>query len=343
MTIRIYNNKVMIGSYTLQEGPGGLVFDGYIRAEKFVREGTFQGTVAGFAAGGWGGPSTPHVNVIDKFSFAFDQNATDHGDLTIGRYGFSGLSSDVHGYSAGGYDTGAVVSNTIDKFAFATNSNAIDVGDLTQVVYNNGGNSSKLIAQGFSSGSALPSSSNIIERIPFVTDTNSFDVGDLTVARGLQASQTSNTHAYNSGGEPSNASPGTNVVDKFPFASTGYILATDVGDLTLSRGRTCGQSSLTHGYTSGGATTWPPGGPFSAVIDKFPFASDSNATSVGNLSDGRAIGAGASSVVSGYTAGGSPTFAVVTTIDKFPFATDASAASVGALTAARSHCAGFQI
>ena len=28
MAIRIYNNKVMIGSYTLQEGPGGLVFDG---------------------------------------------------------------------------------------------------------------------------------------------------------------------------------------------------------------------------------------------------------------------------------------------------------------------------
>ena len=342
MAIRIYNNKVMIGSYTLQEGPGGLVFDGYIRAEKFVREGTFQGTVSGFVNGGWGGPTTTLVNVIDKFSFAFDQNATDHGDLTIARYGDSSLSSDTHGYTAGGYD-GSAGSNTIDKFAFATNSNAIDVGDLTQGVHNGGGNSSKLIAQGFSSGSALPTSSNIIERIPFTTDTNSFDVGDLTVSRGLQASQTSNTHAYNSGGEPSNASPGTNVIDKFPFAATGYILATDVGDLTLSRGRTCGQSSLTHGYTSGGSTVWPPGGPFSAVIDKFPFASDSNATSVGNLSDGRAMGAGASSVVSGYTAGGSPTFAVVTTIDKFPFATDASAASVGALTAARSHCAGFQI
>lgn len=344
MTIRIYNNKIMIGSYTIQEGSGGLVFDGSIKAESLLREGSFQGTVAGFTSAGYGGSPSPFINVIDKFSFATEvSNATDQGDLTVARYGNAGISSDSHGYTAGGYGPSGS-SNIIDKFPFAANGNAFDVGDLSQVTYGGGGNSSKQFGIGFSAGSAYPTGTNIIDKIPFATDSNGFDVGDLTVARGLQAGQTSTTHAYNSGGEPVSGNAGVNTIDKFPMAATSYVLATDVGDLTAARGRVCGQSSLTHGYSSGGTPTWPPNASWSAVIDKFPFSSDSNATSVGSLTSARAMGSGTSSTVAGYTGGGStsqPT--TVTTIDKFPFSTDYNAVSVGSLTVARSHCAGMQI
>lgn len=345
MAIKIYNNKVMIGNYSFEESSDGLRFDGVLQAARFVKEGSFQGRVAGFVGGGWNGPTTI-VNVIDRFPFASDSNAVDQGDLTIGRYGSAGVSSDSYGYTAGGFAGGGYggAVNAIDKFPFMTVSNAFDVGDLSEVKYTSGGNSSKTAASGFASGSISPAVTNIINRIPFVTDTNAFDVGDLSQSRAMMAAQSSETHAYNSGGETTNGGSGVNTIDKFPMAGAGYVLATDVGDLSQSRTRVAGQSSSTHGYSSGGASSWPPGGPYLATIDKFPFASDTNASSVGSLTAARTFGAGSSSTTHGYTSGGAPTSSAgATTIDKFPFASDTSASSVGSITSARGYNAGFQI
>jgi hypothetical protein len=343
MAIKVYNNKIMIGSYTIQEGSGGLVFDGSIKAESLLREGSFQGSVAGFASGGYimpGGSS----NVIDKYPFATStSNATDHGDLTQGRYGATSQSSDLHGYTSGGA-TGGPSTNTIDKFAFAYAGNASDVGDLSEVVYTSGGSSSKQFGLGFGAGRVYPTSSNIIQKIPFSVDSFSFDIGDLSVARGFAAGQSSTTHAYNSGGEPTSGATALNVIDKFPMAATSYALASDVGDLASASTRHTGQSSTTHGYSSGGGT-WPPG-TSGATIQKFLFASDSNATSVGSLTAARWTGSGSSSTVEGYTNGGNapPSYTNVSTIDKFPFSTDFNAVSVGSLTVARGlGSGGFQI
>ena len=74
-------------------------------------------------------------------------------------------------------------------------------------------------------------------------------------------------------------------------------------------------------------------------IDKFPFATDANATDVGDLTVSRRSGnAGQSSEVSGYTSAGFlPSYSNV--IDKFPFATNANATDVGDLvTASYSLC-----
>ena len=64
------------------------------------------------------------------------------------------------------------------------------------------------------------------------------------------------------------------IIDKFPFSTDGN--ATDVGDLTVSRMVAAGQSSTTHGYTSGRLQVW-------INIDKFSFSADGNATDVGDL------------------------------------------------------------
>ena len=72
-------------------------------------------------------------NTIDKFPFASNANATDVGDLTVGRYSGAGQSSTASGYASGGtFAPTYPNSNIIDKFPFASNANATDVGDLTQ-------------------------------------------------------------------------------------------------------------------------------------------------------------------------------------------------------------------
>ena len=68
------------------------------------------------------------VNIIDKFSFTSDADATDVGDLLNDTFRTAGQSSANHGYVSGGLAPG--VSNVIQKFTFATDANATDVGDL---------------------------------------------------------------------------------------------------------------------------------------------------------------------------------------------------------------------
>ena len=97
----------------------------------------------------------------------------------------------------------------------------------------------------------------------------------------------------------------TDTIDKFPFASDAN--ATDVSNLTGSRWSGAGQSSATHGYTSGGQPD-----DFEKVVDRFQFASDGNATTWGHFSlgafysNGRYAAAGQSSIENGfgYTSGG---------------------------------------
>jgi hypothetical protein len=224
------------------------------------------------------------INTITKFLFATINTSNDVGDLTQARENPAGHSSSVSGYSAGGYLSPAPL-NIIDKFPFATDTNATDVGDTIAVVHSGAGQSSSNF--GYRTGGS-PGFVNTIEKFPFAADTNATDVGDLTQGRIYAAGQSSTTHGYTSGGYPA-ALPGvnnTNTIDKFPFSTDTN--ASDVGDLTVSRYSASGQSSTTHGYSSGGYVFNPP--PPSPIhyntIDKFPFAADTNATDVGDMPAG---------------------------------------------------------
>ena len=74
---------------------------------------------------------------------------------------------------------------------------------------------------------------------------------------------------------------------------------------------------------------------------KCPFATDTNASDVGDLTQARGYSSGTSSSSSGYAAGG---FAPpeVNTIDKFPFASDANATDVGDLLLSKTDTSGTQ-
>ncbi len=282
---------------------------------------SFQGTISGYTSGG----DDPH-NIIDKFSFSSDGNATDVGDMTIVRYQQSGQSSTTHGYNSAGYYP---TTDVIDKFTFAADADATDVGDLTVARYDVTGQSSS--THGYTSGGTGPS--NVIDKFSFTTDGNATDVGDLTVARQLPAGQSSSTHGYTSGG----GNPYRSVIDKFSFSVDGN--ATDVGDLTVARGNMDGQSSTTHGYTAGGSTAGG-GASDNNTIEKFSFATDGNATDIGDLTRAIRNTAGQSSTTHGYASGGNAPNTTV--IDKFSFTTDGNATDIGDLTVARYGPAGQQ-
>ena len=306
-----------------------------------IRAGSIAQAFLGFGANashGYAAGGNPFSNVIQKYSFASDANATDVGDLIINRNRSSGQSSSTSGYASGGASPNPasppplVDTNAIEKWPFATDTNASDVGDLTESKQYPIGQSST--ASGYVSG-GFPNL-NTIEKFPFSSDANGSDVGDLTVGRNEGGGQSSETDGYFSGGSVSGTSQ--NAIDKFPFSSDAN--ATDVGDLTQARMRFAGgQSSDVSGYSSGGLPAF--GQPNTNIIDKFPFSSDANATDVGDLTQARGYSSGTSSSSSGYAAGG---FAPpeVNTIDKFPFSSDANATDVGDLLLSKTDTSGTQ-
>ena len=291
---------------------------------------SFQGSTSGYTSGGAGAG-----NIIQKFSFTADGNATDVGDLTDANVVYPvGNSSSSSGYRSGGKNPLVNAGfNTIDKFPFATDANATDVGDL--LTQKHKGSSASNEFYGYDVGSAslpaspFPTVGNVIEKFSFSTDENSTDVGNLLSGNYAGAGQSSADNGYSAGGFPAR-----NVIEKFPFATDAN--TTDVGDLTQTAFNTSGQSSVDNGYRSGGQTPTVINS-----IDKHPFATDANATDVGDLTGNRYQLSGQSSTTNGYTAGGNipPNTNI---IDKFPFSSDASATDVGDLTLGRQQCSGSQ-
>ena len=331
----------------------------------------FQGQFEGYVMGGRSNdPSvappttTTNVNVIDKFPFASESTVTDVGDLTITRYSISdGINSTSHGYGAGGSSPSQM--NTIDKFAFGSTGDAQDVGDLT---YSSGyvrGHSTP--SEGFMSA-GRPASPHIdtIQKFPFSTDANSIDVGQLITNRIITlGSCTSPTHGYVAGGAnnggPTPApffpfggnQPATTNIEKFPFSiSSGT--STEVGDLTEFSYDGAGLSSPAgEGVLVAGSVY-----PFAVrgLVQKFPFASDTNATEVGDLVSGRQFNktSSISSTTHGYMAGGvdfsSPTseqpqpgYSHRGDIYKFPFSNLTQDTVVGDISLERSSGGGVSL
>lgn len=321
---------------TVIDAEGNLVIEN-LYAGSVTQKTQAQGSTSGYSSGGQVPGS--FSNVIDKFPFSTDTNATDVGDLTQGRTNVAGQSSSDNGYTSGGYAT----SNIIDKFPFAADANATDVGDLTVGRNAMSGNSSS--SNGYTTGGSsqgFPAiDEDVIDKFPFSSDANATDVGNLLSAVRNTSGQSSNASGYVASGGP----PNINVIQKFPFSTDAN--STDVGDLLQTSNGKSGQSSSTHGYASGGSPTPTVGN----QIEKFSFATDGNSTDVGDLTLQRAKPEGQSSTGSGYVSGGydgtnpapPPPIQELDVIDKFPFSTDANATDVGDLTQVRYGLAGQQV
>ena len=289
----------------------------------------WAGTQYGYVMGGYGGSPLARLNNITRFSFASGtQNATDGGNLTVGRSAAGSAKSSTHAYTAGGVNGG--YGNIIDRVPFANfSANATDVGDLTHVTAPMGGHGTS--TYGYTSGgySNAPGygREDSIDKYQLVASANATDVGNLTQAVSNGATATSSTHGYDMGGY--DAGTKFNIINKFSFSTDGN--STDVGDLTVGTEGAMGVSSSTYGYACGGLKPSE-----STNYEKFSFASGTqNGSIVGTLTVARKYhGQGNQSGTHGYCNGGQSSAnsnAPENVIDKFAFASDGAASDVGDL------------
>lgn len=262
-----------------------------------------RGTSFGYAHGG------SSTNVIDKFPFANNGNATDVGNLTVARSG-SGSTSTTHGYKSGAPTTG-----NIDKWPFAADANATDVGDVSVLTSEAGSQSS---THGYGFGGIFVNS-NVISKYSHTSDGNATDVGDLVTSNYGFGGASSPTHGYRLGGAST-----PNVIEKFPYASDTN--ATDVGNLPNTTERSGASQSDTHAYATHGRSN--------AKISKVAFSNDA-ASTVADVGTEKAYHDNSSSTTNGYVMGGGLSGAS-NEVYKYPYASDDAGSKDGNdLTTAR--------
>jgi len=343
---------------TVINSDGNLVIENIYAVEN-AEVASYQARSHAYHAGGYTSSSfvPPYypinISQLGKYTFASssvaEANTRDFGGF--GRIFASSQNNREYGYVSGGTrpisGTGAG-TDIIDKFQLANENRGTNQGDLTAGKFYMSGHSSS--SNGYiSGGTGAPGPLtfyNDIEKFPFSTEANSVDVADMTGHRDdLASGVSSSTHGYITGGydaapyiaNPSLSGPSfsiSNVIEKFPFASDAN--ATDVGDLYQDGSQPnlyywgCNLSSFTNGYYVGGTR----GVPFTTVdfIQKFPFATDTNAVDDGGtLVAATKTRSGSSSYEHGYITAGD-TIADVT-IQRFSFAAGGNAADVGDLAA----------
>ena len=313
-------------------------------------DGVQQGSSYGFTVGGkqGSGGSWAETNVIDKFAFASSANAVDHGDLVLTRFQGVTASSTLYGYiSHGEIANNKTFTNAIDKFQNATASNATDVGDLLTTGYEAQGCNSSVHGYVCGGTTAYPYAvTNTIQRYSFATDGNAVDHNaDLYTTRNSGFGVNHADYGFTGGGySGNNDTPALTSIDRFPFASSTN--ATDWADISEKKVRSAGLSSTTHGYIAA-AYQYNDASPnaYSNEIEKFPFASQSNSTDVGDLLEiGDEGVAGHSTATYGYV---SAMYKYPETylnrIERFSFSSDGNSTDVGDMTVARYGGRGTQL
>ena len=195
-------------------------------------------------------------------------------------------ASATHVYKLGGHTP--TNTNAITKYPVATiasGSTETDVGDLTLTMgYSSGGEGASSETHCYRVGGLkIPGySAGVIQKVAYASDGNATSPGSPTLGGFyLRQNCSSPSHGYAFGSSP-NGGTIVNSIEKWSFTVDGD--ASDIADLTQAVLAHAGCTSTTHGYRTGGSTSPTPSPAAVNVIDKFPFASDGNATDVGDLS-----------------------------------------------------------
>jgi hypothetical protein len=187
-----------------------------------------------------GGDTSGDSNKIEYITLggATSGNASDFGDLTVGRNGNEGGMNDA----TRGVFGSAYTVNVLDYITIATLGNATDFGDHTGLSY---GCATADLTKGVIAGGSDSTVRNYIDYITIQTTGNASDFGDLTVARNQLAATSDATYGVFSGGF--NYSNAVNTIDRISISTTGN--ASDHGDLNKS-----GNEMRFGGSTSGSAS-----------------------------------------------------------------------------------------
>lgn len=246
---------------------------GELAAPRFYGGGA-QSQTDGYYVGGYDGLS----DSIQKFPFSSDSNAVDVAE-TANPFGAGSYhSSETHGYTVGNLQSTDDRDERINKFPFSSDSPGANTASIgTPRRYVSGGSYGNVA--GYIMGGADGSTAqDTVLKFSFVSDADASDVGELTAANSTGSTNSSETHAYNNGG---NRPSSVNTIEKYTFATDGP--AVDIGELVNSKIDTSGASSTASGYVAGGA---PPNSG-NTGLDKYSFSSDGSATDIGELIQGR--------------------------------------------------------
>jgi hypothetical protein len=230
----------------------------------------------------------------------------------------------VAGYQFGGNG----ITTNMQKFEFSSSADASTIGNLQGSASNIGSTAIKSTTAGITL--AYSNGAGRFESVSFATDGDAVLTGGDLAGLSLQnpVAISSSESGYVSGHNIGS----TSLTRKFPYASPATVTVT--GTLGNNYNRySSSQNSTTHGYVSGGYDQNKPS-PTRRLdeIYKFPFATDADATLIGNLNQGKNFASGLSSADYGYSAGGFTDGAGNKGyIEKFPFASDGNAAQVGEL------------
>ena len=154
---------------------------------------SLQASISGYTMGGSRGAAGGSQNIIDKFSFTSDGDATDVGDLTASKSEIAGQSSATHAYQSGG---GPAPKTAIEKFSFSVGGNASIVASLSVGRSGNTGTSTE--THGYNAGGEP--NIDVIDKFVFATDGDATDVGNLSQGRHGCGGNSSTTHGYASSG-----------------------------------------------------------------------------------------------------------------------------------------------
>jgi hypothetical protein len=180
-------------------------------------------------------PTVVRTNTIDKWPFAAETGvlATAVAGMGSALDQLYSHSSQTDGFATGGTPT---TNTTIFRFPFAVDGIVSNVGNIA--ANRSAGASISSLTHAYNSGGLSAASAVLatIERFPFANPSGgSSNIGNLSVTRYQTGGASSLDFGYTMAGRTTTASPaGTNVIDRFPFA-TSTTNAVDVGDMTTTR------------------------------------------------------------------------------------------------------------
>ena len=247
---------------------------------------TYGYTIGGRWVVNTGAPAA--LTGVDKFPFAADGNAVHVRYLSTYRGNGHGMNNETTAYLTGGRNKSlpwgyASHTGAIEKFEFASDITSLTIGNTTGII--NGVGLSSATTGYQVGGSNSTGSENVIIKYPFAMAGGYASYGgQLTEKRQSAVGCQSAENGYIVAGFYTTA-PGSNYwrgnISKFNFASEG--IASNYGGIAYSQGGyQAGSSSETHGFATAGGY----------YITKFGFASEANATSIGNLQNPKSYATG---------------------------------------------------
>ena len=135
----------------------------------------------GVFCGGQGPSPSPDafVNHIEYITIASTGDATEFGDLKLGRRGMGSASDGVRGVVAGGGTASDADEDEIEYITIATLGNAQDFGNLTAARDRIAKGMTCTLTRGTFSGGNVPAGTNIIDFVTIQSTGNAQEFGDL--------------------------------------------------------------------------------------------------------------------------------------------------------------------